>query len=82
MTHEPNATGTSDIVNINILVMGPSGTGKTSALLIPTLRSWQSRGHPHHLLVRSPVCKFLLKIEKRPTSPELFAFGAILDVFI
>ncbi len=21
--------------------MGPSGTGKTSALLIPTLRSWQ-----------------------------------------
>ena len=24
----------------------------------------------------------LLKIEKRPTSPELFAFGAILDVFI
>ena len=23
-----------------------------------------------------------LKIEKRPTSPELFAFGAILDVFI
>ncbi len=25
----------------HILVMGPSGTGKTSALLIPTLRSWQ-----------------------------------------
>ena len=24
----------------HILVMGPSGTGKTSALLIPTLRSW------------------------------------------
>ena len=52
-----NTTGTSDIVNINILVMGPSGTGKTSALLIPTLRSWQSRGHPHHLLVRSPVLR-------------------------
>ena len=25
----------------HIIVMGPSGTGKTSALLIPTLRSWQ-----------------------------------------
>lgn len=25
----------------HILVLGPSGTGKTSALLIPTLRSWQ-----------------------------------------
>lgn len=25
----------------HIVVMGPSGTGKTSALLIPTLRSWQ-----------------------------------------
>lgn len=25
----------------HILVMGPSGAGKTSALLIPTLRSWQ-----------------------------------------
>lgn len=25
----------------HILVVGPSGTGKTSALLIPTLRSWQ-----------------------------------------
>lgn len=32
-----------------------------------------------------PAARFanlLLKIEKRPTSPELFAFGAILDVFI
>lgn len=25
----------------HIIVLGPSGTGKTSALLIPTLRSWQ-----------------------------------------
>ena len=25
----------------HIIVMGPSGTGKTIALLIPTLRSWQ-----------------------------------------
>ena len=25
----------------HIIVMGPSGTGKTSALLIPTLRSWR-----------------------------------------
>ena len=25
----------------HILVLGPSGTGKTSALLIPTLRSWK-----------------------------------------
>ena len=46
--------------------MGPSGTGKTSALLIPTLRSWQSRGHPHHLLARSPVCKFTFENRKTP----------------
>ena len=55
-----------DIVNINILVMGPSGTGKTSALLIPTLRSWQSRRHPHHLLARSQVCKFTFENRKTP----------------
>ena len=61
-----NTTGTSDIVNINILVMGPSGTGKTSALLIPTLRSWQSRRHPHHLLARSQVCKFTFENRKTP----------------
>ena len=46
--------------------MGPSGTGKTSALLIPTLRSWQSKGHPHHLLARSPVCKFTFENRKTP----------------
>ena len=74
MTHEPNATGTSDIVNINILVMGPSGTGKTSALLIPTLRSWQSRGHPHHLLVRSPVCKFTFENRKTPNISRTIRF--------
>ena len=74
MTHEPNATGTSDIVNINILVMGPSGTGKTSALLIPTLHSWQSRGHLHHLLVRSPVCKFTFENRKTPNISRTIRF--------
>ena len=74
MTHEPNATGTSDIVNINILVMGPSGTGKTSALLIPTLRSWQSRGHPQHLLVHSPVCKFTFENRKTPNISRTVRF--------
>ena len=69
-----NTTGTSDIVNINILVMGPSGTGKTSALLIPTLRSWQSRGHPHHLLARSPVCKFTFENRKTPNISRTVRF--------
>ena len=54
--------------------MGPSGTGKTSALLIPTLRSWQSRGHPHHLLARSPVCKFTFENRKTPNISRTVRF--------
>ena len=44
----------------HILVMGPSGTGKTSALLIPTLRSWQGTA----LVVDIPATYQLMCIQR------------------
>ena len=39
-------------------------------------------GHLHHLLARAGFADLLLKIENAQHLPKLFAFEAILDVFI
>ena len=46
------------------------------------LRYFRHTGHLHHLLARAGFADLLLKIENVQHLPKLFAFGAILDVFV
>ena len=47
-----------------------------------SLEIFRHTGHLHHLLARAGFADLLLKIENAQHLPKLFAFGAILDVFI
>ena len=47
-----------------------------------SLEIFRHTGHLHHLLARAGFADLLLKIENAQHLPKLFAFGAILDVFV
>ena len=47
-----------------------------------SLEIFRHTGHLHHLLAHAGFADLLLKIENAQHLPKLFAFGAILDVFV